>query len=159
MPPPRSRCRRDWRNLPARGSGRARGAAFFFNLGLTSMRSVGCPPSSGTCSWTKQPCARMGQIRSFLHGADVGAAFAQLLDSEVQGPVNIGADERIALAELIERIALEIGRPDLVRLGARSAPADEPALLVPDVHRLPDEVQLRPRDSLGGGISDTIALG
>jgi len=101
-------------------------------------------------------CTHGRQIRSFLHVADVGAAFAQLLDSEVQGPVNIGADDRIALADLIERIALAIGRPELVRLGARSAPSGEPPLLVPDVHRLRDEVQWQPRRTLSEGISDTI---
>jgi nucleoside-diphosphate-sugar epimerase len=103
------------------------------------------------------PCTHGRQIRSFLHVADVGAAFAQLLDSEVQGPVNIGAAEKIAVADLIGRIALKIGRPDLVRLGARGAPAEEPPLLVPDVHRLRDELQWQPRRSLDEGISDTIA--
>jgi nucleoside-diphosphate-sugar epimerase len=103
------------------------------------------------------PCTHGRQIRSFLHVADVGAAFAQLLDSEIQGPVNIGSDERIALADLIHRIALQIGRPDLVRLGARSAPSDEPPLLVPDVHRLRDEVQWLPQLSLDQGIGDAIA--
>jgi len=102
-------------------------------------------------------CTHGRQIRSFLHVADVGAAFAQLLASDVQGPVNIGSDERIALADLIERIAREIGRPDLVRLGARSAPADEPPLLVPDVQRLRAEVQWRPQFSLNEGIRDVIA--
>jgi nucleoside-diphosphate-sugar epimerase len=102
-------------------------------------------------------CTHGRQIRSFLHVADVGAAFAQLLDSDVQGAVNIGSDERIAVADLIGRIALEIGRPDLVRLGARSSAADEPPLLVPDVHRLRDEVQWRPQFSLSAGLSDTIA--
>ncbi len=102
-------------------------------------------------------CTHGRQIRSFLHVADVGAAFAQLLDSEVQGPVNIGSDERIALADLIGRIAREVGRPDLVRLGARSTSGDEPPLLVPDVQRLRDEVQWRPRLSLNEGISDAIA--
>jgi UDP-glucuronate decarboxylase len=102
-------------------------------------------------------CTHGRQIRSYLHVADVGAAFAQLLDSEIQGPVNIGSDERIALADLIERIALQIGRPDLVRLGARSAASDEPPLLVPDVHRLRDEVQWRPQLSLNEGIRDAIA--
>jgi nucleoside-diphosphate-sugar epimerase len=101
-------------------------------------------------------CTHGRQIRSFLHVADVGAAFAQLLDGDVQGPVNIGSDERIALADLIDRIALEIGRPDLVRLGARSAPADEPPLLVPDVHRLRDEVHWRPQFSLNEGLRDAI---
>ena len=103
------------------------------------------------------PCTHGRQVRSFLHVADVGAAFAHLLDSEVQGPVNIGSDERVALADLINRIALEIGRPDLVRLGARDAPANEPPLLVPDVQRLRAEVQWRPQFSLGAGLSDTIA--
>jgi nucleoside-diphosphate-sugar epimerase len=101
-------------------------------------------------------CTHGRQIRSFLHVADVGAAFAQLLESDVQGPVNIGSDERIALADLIDRIALEIGRPDLVRLGARSAPAVEPPLLVPDVRRLRDEVHWRPQFSLNEGLRDTI---
>lgn len=102
-------------------------------------------------------CTHGRQVRSFLHVADVGAAFAQLLDGEIQGAVNIGSDERIALADLIERIAGEIGRADLVRLGARSAPQDEPPLLVPDVGRLRNEVQWRPRLSLNEGISDAIA--
>jgi nucleoside-diphosphate-sugar epimerase len=102
-------------------------------------------------------CTHGRQVRSFLHVADVGAAFAQLLDSDVQGPVNIGSDERIALADLIDRIAFKVGRRDLVRLGARSAPADEPPLLVPDVHRLRDEVQWRPRLSLAEGLGDAIA--
>ncbi len=101
-------------------------------------------------------CTHGRQIRSFLHVADVGAAFAQLLDSDIQGPVNIGSGERIALADLIGRIAHEIGRPDLVRLGARSAPSDEPPLLVPDVRRLRDELLWQPQLSLTAGIRDAI---
>jgi nucleoside-diphosphate-sugar epimerase len=101
-------------------------------------------------------CTHGRQVRSFLHVADVGAAFARLLASDVQGPVNIGSDERIELADLIDRIALRIGRPDLVRLGARDAPADEPPLLVPDVQRLREEVRWRPQFSLNEGIADAV---
>jgi nucleoside-diphosphate-sugar epimerase len=102
-------------------------------------------------------CTHGRQIRSFLHVADVGAAFASVLDSEMQGPINIGSDERIALADLIERIARQIGRPDLIRLGARDTPIDEPPLLVPDIVRLRDEVSWQPRFSLSAGLGDTIA--
>jgi nucleoside-diphosphate-sugar epimerase len=102
-------------------------------------------------------CTHGRQVRSFLHVADVGAAFAGVLDSEIQGPVNIGSDDRIALADLIERIAREIGRPDLIRLGARIPPTEEPPLLVPDIHRLRDEVPWQPRFTLAAGLSDTIA--
>ena len=102
-------------------------------------------------------CTHGRQVRSFLHVADVGAAFAQLLDSEVQGPVNIGSEEAVALSDLIERIARQIGRVDLVRLGARGTPPEEPPILLPDVHRLRDEVRWHPRFSLSEGIGDTIA--
>jgi nucleoside-diphosphate-sugar epimerase len=102
-------------------------------------------------------CSHGRQIRSFLHVADVGAAFAAALDAELQGPVNIGSDERISIAALIELIAGQIGRPDLVRLGALTAPEREPALLVPDTGRLRREVGWRPGFSLNEGLRDTIA--
>ena len=103
------------------------------------------------------PSSHGRQIRSFLHVADVGAAFAAVLDSELEGPVNIGSDERIALADLIDRIGRQIGRPDLLRIGARPAPPQEPSLLVPEVHRLRDQVRWRPRFTLNDGLADTIA--
>lgn len=101
-------------------------------------------------------CTHGRQVRSFLHAADVGSAFASLLNGSVEGPVNIGSEERITLAELIERIARQIGRPELVQLGARPAPADEPAVLLPDVRRLHDEVGWRPRLTLDQGLLHTI---
>jgi nucleoside-diphosphate-sugar epimerase len=102
-------------------------------------------------------CTHGRQIRSFLHVADVGSAFAALLDSVTEGPVNMGSPDRNSVAELLEGIALQIGRPELLRLGARSAPPSEPPLLVPDVERLYNEVGWRPRFGLHDAIADTIA--
>ena len=85
----------------------------------------------------------------------MGAAFAAILAGSVQGAVNVGSDERITLAELIERIARKIGRPDLVRLGARTA-AEEPPLLIPVTRRLLEETSWRPRFDLDEGLADTI---
>jgi nucleoside-diphosphate-sugar epimerase len=101
-------------------------------------------------------CTHGRQVRSFLHVADLGAAFAALLQSSCQGPVNMGSDEGTTLAALVERIAAEIGRPDLLRLGAKPAPATEPPLLLPDIRRLRDEVGWRPRYTLSEGLLDTI---
>ncbi len=103
------------------------------------------------------PCSHGRQIRSFLHVADVGAAFAAVLDSALEGPVNIGSDEPVALADLVERIARQIGRPDLVQLGARPAAAHEPPVLIPDVRRLREEARWRPRFTLDEALSDTVA--
>jgi len=102
------------------------------------------------------PCSHGRQIRSFLHVADVGEAFAAVLDSELEGPVNIGSDERVSLADLVDRIGRQIGRPELLRLGARPAPPGEPSLLVPEIHRLRDEARWRPRFTLNEALGDTI---
>jgi nucleoside-diphosphate-sugar epimerase len=103
------------------------------------------------------PVSHGRQVRNFLHVADVGDAFAALLDSAVQGPVNIGSEEPLSIAALVERIAERIGRTDLVRLGALAAAANEPAMLVPDVRRLYDEVLWRPELTLEEALADTIA--
>jgi nucleoside-diphosphate-sugar epimerase len=100
-------------------------------------------------------CSHGRQVRSFLHVADVGTAFAALVNARVGGPVNVGSEQPIALAELIERIAEKIGRPDLVRLGARAAASDAP-LIVPVTRRLREETTWRPRFSLDDGLSDAI---
>jgi nucleoside-diphosphate-sugar epimerase len=107
-------------------------------------------------SGREAPCTHGEQIRSFLHVQDVGAAFAALLLSDVQGAVNIGSDERISIADLLEKLARQIGRPDLLKLGARQAATQEPPLLVPDIGRLRDEVGFHPAWTLDPGLADTI---
>jgi len=103
------------------------------------------------------PCSHGRQIRNFLHVADVGSAFASVLDSELEGPVNIGSDERISIADLVGRVAQQMGRAHLVRFGARASPAGEPPVLVPDVDRLYAEVGWRPHYTLTEGLADTIS--
>jgi nucleoside-diphosphate-sugar epimerase len=101
-------------------------------------------------------CTHGRQIRSFLHVEDVGAAFAALLTSAVQGPVNIGSGDRIAIAEVLQRLAEDIGRPELLKLGARLAPPGEPPVLMPDIDRLAGEVSWGPRRPLDEGLKDTV---
>lgn len=100
------------------------------------------------------PCSHGAQLRDFLHAADVAGAFAALLDSAVEGPVNIGSGRATALRDLIGIIGRELGREDLIRLGV--LPDNSPALLVPDIRRLRDEVGFRPTFSLEEGLQDAI---
>jgi nucleoside-diphosphate-sugar epimerase len=96
------------------------------------------------------------QVRDFLHVADVGDAFAALLDSDVEGPVNIGSGEGVGVADVVLRIAALVGRPDLVELGALDTPPDDPPVLVADVGRLREDVGWRPTLSLDAGLRDTV---
>jgi nucleoside-diphosphate-sugar epimerase len=95
--------------------------------------------------------------RDFLHVADVAAALVALLQSDVIGPVNIASGVCLPLRDVIIRIAEQIGRPDLVRLGMRRTPLPEPHRLAAAVRRLTDEVGFRPAFSLDEGLAETIA--
>lgn len=101
-------------------------------------------------------CSHGRQVRDFLHVEDVADAFVALLDSEVGGAVNIASGVPVALKDVVEKIARKLGREDLVRLGARPAPANEPPVIVADVRRLSDEVGWKPKYDLDAGLDETI---
>ena len=101
-------------------------------------------------------CTHGKQRRSFMHVADVGAAFVDILESDSTGVINVGGAEEVTLGEVVSKIAALIGRPDLLQLGARAAPPNDPPVLLPDVHRLFDEVGFRPCYSLDEGLLKTV---
>lgn len=101
-------------------------------------------------------CSAGSQIRNFLHSQDVGEAFAALLDCRVEGPVNIGADGEMSIADLVRTIGRLVGRPELIALGARPMQAGDPPYLVPDTSRLRREVGWRPALDLETGLRRTI---
>jgi nucleoside-diphosphate-sugar epimerase len=101
-------------------------------------------------------CTHGRQVRDFIHVEDAAAALVSLLDSAVEGAVNIASGNPVALREVIERVAAHTRRPDLVRLGARPAPEGEPLTLYADARRLRDEVGWAPRYELDEGIAATV---
>jgi nucleoside-diphosphate-sugar epimerase len=101
-------------------------------------------------------CSHGQQIRSFLHAADVGAAFAKVLISGVEGPINIGSDEQISIGELIELIGCLVRRSDLIRVGTAPSGANQPAVLLPMTERLRREANWQPRFNLSDGLQDAI---
>lgn len=102
-------------------------------------------------------CTHGRQMRDILHVAEVADAFAALLDSEVEGAVNIASGRTVALADVIKEIGDQIGRQDLIRLGAIDAPAGEPRVIVADTKRLNNEIGWSPRRDLETGLTETIA--
>jgi nucleoside-diphosphate-sugar epimerase len=87
---------------------------------------------------------------------DVAAAFVSLLASDVTGAVNIASGRPVSLEEVIDKVAVKLGRRHLIRLGAVPAPADEPPSLTAEVGRLRDEVGWSARYSLDQGVEETI---
>jgi nucleoside-diphosphate-sugar epimerase len=102
-------------------------------------------------------CSHGEQIRDYLHAQDVADALVSILDSELRGPVNIGSGIPIALKEVVRLIGVKLDRPDLVKLGAIPARANDAPFVVADPTRLRDELGWRPSFDLDTGLDQTIA--
>jgi nucleoside-diphosphate-sugar epimerase len=103
------------------------------------------------------PTSHGEQVRDFLCSLDLGDAFAALLACDVSGPVNLASGEPVRIRDLVEDVARAAGRPDLLRLGARPAPAGEPRALTADVTRLREEVGWSAAGPLADRVEQTVA--
>jgi nucleoside-diphosphate-sugar epimerase len=95
-------------------------------------------------------------VRDFMHVADVGAAFAALVDSEARGTVNVGSGTGLTLAAVVAAAAEIVGRPDAVDIGALPGRPSEPSRLVASVRRL-RETGFSPTIPLEAGLRRTVA--
>ena len=100
-------------------------------------------------------CSEGSQIRDFLHVEDVASALVSLLDSDVQGPVNIASGVPVSVRTVLQQIGERLGRTELLRFGARQSLGEVPAILA-SVERLSTEVGWKPKYDLSAGIENTI---
>jgi nucleoside-diphosphate-sugar epimerase len=115
--------------------------------------------SSIICSLLKNEpahCSHGNQIRDFLYVEDVASAFVTLLDSDVQGAINIASGQSAVLKDVIFKIADMIGKRDLIKLGTVPAQDNEPPFLVADVRKLNQQIGWKPKITLEVGLKRTI---
>ena len=101
-------------------------------------------------------CSHGGQVRDFLYTPDLADAFVALLDASATGALDITSGAGVTIADLVMTIAHQIGRPDLVRLGALAAPANDPPQLVGDTTRLAHDVRWKPANTRAEALAQTI---
>ena len=101
-------------------------------------------------------CSSGEQMRDYMHAADVAAALVALLDSPVQGAVNIGSGIAVSVRSLVDRIIAKMGRPEVVAFGQRESGQNQAPLVVADITRLANEVKWSPRYSMDRGLELTI---
>jgi nucleoside-diphosphate-sugar epimerase len=99
-------------------------------------------------------CSTGTQRRDYLHVEDAARALVELMESGVQGPVNIASGDATEVRDLVCRIGKCFGREDLIRLGARLPRGDEPAELRASTDILTRQVGFRPRYNLSEGVAD-----
>ncbi len=101
-------------------------------------------------------CSHGRQLRDYLFTLDAADGLVTLLESDVNGPINVAAGEASQLGQLIRRTAALMGREDLVELGAIPVPEDDPPRVVADVGRLQRELGWRPSWQLDDALEHTI---
>ena len=89
------------------------------------------------------------QIRDFLDTRDIGDALAALLQSEVEGAVNVASGRAVSLREVGEMLAAIAARDkNLLQFGALPDREGEPKSLVADITRLAKEIAFTPARTL-----------
>ena len=128
---------------------------FTFGSGEPSARLV---PSVASAVLEGRPAAvtRGDQLRDWLYVEDLADAFAALLESDVEGPVNLAAGTGVSLAQVARGAARAAGDEALVRLGALPSRPGEPDRIIARTQRLREEVAWVPRIGLDEGIARTV---
>jgi nucleoside-diphosphate-sugar epimerase len=97
-------------------------------------------------------CRSPDEVRDYLFVEDVADALANLLDSDVGGPVNIGSGNGVSNRKLMLEIADQLQRKELVRFASAAG-----STVVADIRRLNNEVGWKPHINLAEGIARSIA--
>jgi nucleoside-diphosphate-sugar epimerase len=95
------------------------------------------------------------QTRDFLHIADAADGVWTVAESGLEGAVNVASGTPATVADLARELARQLGRPDLLQLGARPLPSDEPTWLCAKPGRL-HRTGWVPQYDLARGLEHTI---
>jgi dTDP-glucose 4,6-dehydratase len=95
------------------------------------------------------------QTRSLCYVSDLIEGIYGLMESTVEGPVNIGNPEEIAIRSLAERIVALTGSTS--RVVQKPLPVDDPRVRQPDITRARTLLGWEPKVSLDDGLRRTLA--
>ena len=138
------------------GLGLAWGRVFFsFGPGEAPGRLVAAV-ARGLLAGEEVPVSEGSQVRDFIAVEELGDAFAALVESDVEGAVNVASGRGVPVRDVVAMVARETGREDLVRPGALPTRPDDPPLLVADAGRLEREAGWRAREPLEDGIARAV---
>jgi len=97
------------------------------------------------------------QIRDYMYVQDVADGIVALLDNPADGVYNICSGAAVTLRQILAEIARQIGRADLLRVGALPARANDAPLVVGSNQAMLSRVGWKPAFDLEKGLAHTIA--
>jgi len=78
-------------------------------------------------------------VKDYMYTKDIAGAFVKILDTDVDGCINICTNNGISLKDYTKLIAKKIGREDLLII--KNEPTEQPRLIVGSNSRLKNEVK------------------
>ncbi len=93
-------------------------------------------------------------VRDYMYTKDIAGAFSALLDSEVEGAVNICTGQGIAIKDFAREFAIQVGREDLLEM-QNNLPS-QPSVIVGDNSRLLNDVGYKLKYSLEQAVKNII---
>jgi nucleoside-diphosphate-sugar epimerase len=96
------------------------------------------------------------QILDYLYVEDIASALVTLLESDLEGPVNISSGQPIQLKSIIMNIARIMNGEHLIRLGAIAASSNDAKLIVGNNTRLLTETNWEPITGIEEGLKNVI---
>ncbi|MCM8769828.1 MAG: NAD(P)-dependent oxidoreductase [Candidatus Omnitrophica bacterium] len=99
-------------------------------------------------------CSHGHLIRDYLYVLDVAEAISRVLESRVQGVLNIGSGQGVKIRTVVQEIGHLLGYIDRVKFSP--APANEPFRIVASLKKLRSAINWTPRWSLKAGLVETI---
>lgn len=101
-------------------------------------------------------CTQGSQVRDFIYVEDLAQALIRILDSNVEGVVNLGTGASVAIRDLVYQVADLLNKRELISLGAISEPIKSPPSIVASVKRLNNDLGWTPQFSLDAGLRKTV---
>lgn len=96
------------------------------------------------------------QVRDYLHVEDAAAAIWAIIESDLDGVVNIGAGHPVTVREIVSKIGEQLGRPELLAFGALDYRPGDPMFICANNRRLVENTTWIPRFDLDQGLAQTI---
>jgi nucleoside-diphosphate-sugar epimerase len=101
-------------------------------------------------------CSHGRQIRDYMHVQDIADGLVALLDSSIEGAVNVSSGQATTLREIVLTIGRLTGRPELIQLGAIPARANDTPLVVGEAARMTSETDWTQKFDIESGLRQTI---